>query len=162
KSLFFGGVTRRFPQLRVAFLEGGVAWGARLLCDLVSHWDKRNVGALQNVDPANLDVDTLFELFERFGGTWAQHYRADDGERMFLRLRGTVSSGAVDPHRAMLDEFAACQIDDPREILDLFVTPFAFGCEADDPMTACAFWDANPYHARLRAMFGSDIGHWDV
>ena len=28
KSLFFSGVTRRFPDLRVGFLEGGAAWGA--------------------------------------------------------------------------------------------------------------------------------------
>jgi hypothetical protein len=28
KSLFFGGVTRRFPRLRVGMLEGGTDWGA--------------------------------------------------------------------------------------------------------------------------------------
>src|SRR5205823_2095799 len=26
KALFFGGVTRRFPGLKFAFLEGGVGW----------------------------------------------------------------------------------------------------------------------------------------
>ena len=27
KALFMGGVTRRFPALKFAFLEGGVGWG---------------------------------------------------------------------------------------------------------------------------------------
>jgi len=46
---------------------------------------------------------------------------------------------------------------------DLFAANFYFGCEADDPITACAF-DARvvPFGARLRAIFGSDIGHYDV
>ena len=30
KALFLGGVTRRFPDLRFAFLEGGVGWGCQL------------------------------------------------------------------------------------------------------------------------------------
>ena len=38
-----------------------------------------------------------------------------------------------------------------------------FGCEADDPINAWAFNErVNPFGARLRAMFGSDISHWDV
>ena len=31
RSLFFGGVPRRFPELRFAFQEGGVAWACNLL-----------------------------------------------------------------------------------------------------------------------------------
>ena len=46
----------------------------------------------------------------------------------------------------------------------LFSYPnFYFGCEADDPMTATAFkseW--YPNNVKFNAMFGSDIGHWDV
>jgi predicted TIM-barrel fold metal-dependent hydrolase len=30
KAIFLGGVTRRFPRLRFAFLEGGVGWAAQL------------------------------------------------------------------------------------------------------------------------------------
>src|SRR5919201_504468 len=41
KALFLGGVTRRFPDLRFAFLEGGVGWGCQLFCDLVEHWERR-------------------------------------------------------------------------------------------------------------------------
>ena len=45
----------------------------------------------------------------------------------------------------------------------MFVPRFFFGCEADDPMTSTAFnTKVNPFGARLNAMFGSDIAHWDV
>ena len=53
KSLFLGGVTRRFPTMNFAFLEGGVAWAAALFSDIVGHWEKRNLAALRaNLDPA--------------------------------------------------------------------------------------------------------------
>jgi len=43
------------------------------------------------------------------------------------------------------------------------VTPFYFGCEADDPSNVWAFnTRANPLGARLNAIFSSDIGHFDV
>ena len=84
--------------------------------------------------------------------------------------RRTASSGchrralpriAKDP--ATLDEFAACAIERPEDIAELFATPFFFGCEADDPMVRTAFdTAANPFGARLKAVFGSDIAHWDV
>ena len=50
-----------------------------------------------------------------------------------------------------------------RRIRDLFVPSFYFGCEADDPVTSSAFEaKRNPFGVRLNAVFGSDIGHWDV
>jgi hypothetical protein len=43
------------------------------------------------------------------------------------------------------------------------VNNFHFGCEADDPINAWAFnAKVNPYGARLKAIFSSDISHWDV
>ena len=40
---------------------------------------------------------------------------------------------------------------------------FYFGCEADDPLVAWAFdREGQSLGARLRAIFGSDISHWDV
>ena len=43
------------------------------------------------------------------------------------------------------------------------MTPFYFGCEADDRANAWAFRPgANPFNARLNAIFSSDIGHFDV
>ncbi|HEU5193421.1 MAG TPA: amidohydrolase family protein, partial [Methylomirabilota bacterium] len=46
KAIFFGGVTRRFPGLNFAFLEGGVGWACGLYADLIGHWEKRNRQAL--------------------------------------------------------------------------------------------------------------------
>ena len=46
KALFMGGVTRRFPQLNFAFLEGGVGWAVSLYADLLAHWQRRNGDAV--------------------------------------------------------------------------------------------------------------------
>jgi hypothetical protein len=40
-------VTRRFPTLKFAFLEGGSAWGASLYTDIIWHWETRNPEILQ-------------------------------------------------------------------------------------------------------------------
>ena len=63
-----------------------------------------------------------------------------------------------DEDPATLDEFARCGIASVDDIRDVFTTAFHFGCEADDPMTALAVRVA----PRLKALFASDIGHWDV
>src|SRR5205814_1018039 len=47
KAIFLGGVTRRFPELRFAFLEGGVGWAAQLFGDLIEHWERRGAPALE-------------------------------------------------------------------------------------------------------------------
>src|SRR5215475_15532492 len=59
KSLFFGGVTRRFPELNFGFLEGGVGWACSLYADLIGHWEKRHREALENTNPARLDQPAL-------------------------------------------------------------------------------------------------------
>ena len=60
------------------------------------------------------------------------------------------------------DDWAAAGIACEQDIVDRFVPQFYFGCEADDPTTAFAFARGNPCGARLRPVFSSDIGHWDV
>ena len=56
-----------------------------------------------------------------------------------------------------------CGIEKAEDIKGLFIPNFYFGCEADDPMNAIAFnARLNPFGARLKAIFSSDIGHWDV
>ena len=56
KALFFGGVTRRFPDLNFAFLEGGVGWACMLYADLIGHWEKRNGRAIESTRPDKLAV----------------------------------------------------------------------------------------------------------
>lgn len=156
KSLFIGGVTRRFPNLKFGFLEGGVGWACSLYADLIGHWEKRNLKSLENLDPANLDQELLLNLYRRYGGKMVE------GKLDQLEERAAVMiSRHEDP--AMLDEFKACRIKRPEDIRDLFVPNFYFGCEADDPVNAWAFdTKVNPFGARLKVLFGSDIGHWDV
>lgn len=150
KSLFLGGVTRRFPELRFAFLEGGVAWAAALYADIVGHWEKRNRDAMAHLDPAGIDKAVLMELM-------AAHAPKIDLDPAL----STLPRRTEDP--AMLDEFAPCAIERAEDIADLFATPFFFGCEADDPMVRMAFdTAANPFGSTLKAVFGSDIAHWDV
>ena len=156
RSLFLGGVPHRFPTLRFAFQEGGVAWAASLYTSLVSHWEKRNRDAIGHYDPSTLDRELLVDLFERYG---SDAYRdrldgLDDGLR-------PLSLPDEDP--ATIDEFAASGVESAEDIRDTYTTQFHFGCEADDPMTALAFdTRRNPLGARLRAIFASDVGHWDV
>jgi predicted TIM-barrel fold metal-dependent hydrolase len=129
KALFFGGVTHRFPTLKFAFLEGGVAWACSLLCDLVGHWEKRNGKAVQNYNPAQLNRDDFVELCRRYGGKRVEgRLEALMEGRSFF---GMFESNQEDP--AMLDEFAACGIQKKEDIRQLFVPNFYFGCEADDP-----------------------------
>jgi len=153
KSLFLGGVTHRFPDLRVGFLEGGVAWAVSLYADLIGHWEKRNADEIGQLDPDTLDVDALMAFVDQYGdeGTVG---RADD-------VRAYFSRPAARP--AVLDEFEAVGIETRTDLRDKFVPRFFFGCEADDPLVAWAFnTDVNPMGAKLQPLFGSDISHWDV
>jgi predicted TIM-barrel fold metal-dependent hydrolase len=153
KSLFLAGVTRRFPELRIGFLEGGVAWACALFAGLVGHWEKRNRDAIRGLDPDRLDVDALMGWFADYGDD-AVLARLDE-------LRAYFSRPGARP--AVLDEFEACGITRPEDLRDLFVDNFFFGCEADDPLLAWAFRDdVNPLGALLRPVLGSDISHWDV
>src|SRR5213595_2692540 len=67
KALFLGGVTRRFPELNFAFLEGGVGWACMLYADLVGHWEKRNGEAIKSTHPSRLDRARLLEFARKYG-----------------------------------------------------------------------------------------------
>jgi hypothetical protein len=156
RSLFLGGVPHRFPTLRFAFQEGGVAWAASLYAALVAHWEKRNRNAIGHYDPSTLDRDLLTSLFERYG---SEAYR----DRLDALDDGLRPLSLPDEDPTTLDEFAASGVECAEDIRDLFTGSFHFGCEADDPMTALAFdGRRNPLGAQLRAIFASDVGHWDV
>jgi hypothetical protein len=156
KALFFGGVTRRFPELSFGFLEAGVGWAANLFSDLVGHWEKRNGEAIANYDPQHIDHELFSSLIEQYGNERVLRKFQERGEHSFW--------GDIDEEdRSALDEFAAAGIDSAEQIRDRFVPNFYFGCEADDPINAWAFNNKiNPFQARLNAVFSSDIGHWDV
>ena len=155
KALFLGGVTRRFPRMRFAFLEGGVAWGCSVFADLISHWEKRNGTVIQDFNPANLDREKLAVVLKQYGG-----------EKMVSRwteFEQWVTRGMGSALPEELDDFAACKIERKEDLRDLFVPQFYFGCESDDPTVTYAFAaQANPFGAKLGAVLSSDISHFDV
>lgn len=163
KALFFAGVTQRFPQLKFGFLECGVGWACSLYSDLIGHWKKRSRAGMQNYDPANLDREMLVELCHRYGADLVNG-RLDDPKMRRLAMVGFHAfTGASEEDPAWIDEFAQTGVTKPSDVPGLFVPNFYFGCEADDPINAMAFdTKKNPYGVRLRAIFSSDIGHWDV
>ena len=159
KALFLGGVTHRFPDLKFCFLEGGVGWAANLYNDLCEHWEKRNMAALRaNLDPSAVDRAKMRALFEEYGNAQYQGHAAEIEKGYDHPLMAPTGE---EPEPS--DEFAACGIAKGRDIYDRFVPNFYFGCEADDRMAATAFNPRlNHFDARLKAMFGSDVGHFDV
>jgi len=154
KSLFLGGVTRRFPDLKFLFLEGGVGWARSLLGDIKGHWEKRNREAVYSYDPRQIDREQFTALFHRYAGKLFREMPAGTEASIFL-------ARPEDP--ANVDDFVHCAIERKQDIRDLFVPSFYFGCEADDPVTSSAFdTKRNPFKAKLNVVFGSDIGHFDV
>jgi predicted TIM-barrel fold metal-dependent hydrolase len=157
KALFFGGVTRRFPDLNFAFLEGGVGWACMLYADLIGHWEKRNRQAIERTNPNRLDRAALLQLVQKYGSR-AVAEAVSRGEGLEGDSHSTATGGIED-----LDDYFRCRIERKEDICELFVPRFYFGCEADDPVNAWAFdHHANPLGARLNAIFSSDIGHFDV
>jgi predicted TIM-barrel fold metal-dependent hydrolase len=156
KALFLGGVTRRFPDLRFAFLEGGVGWGCQLFADLIEHWERRGRDGIAYMDPKKLDRTLLKSLVDKYGD--------DDMAAELARRDGWPSreedelTGGV----PVLDDYAACNITRKEDWIELYAKPYYFGCEADDRMNVTAFGRANPFGARINAIFSSDIGHFDV
>jgi predicted TIM-barrel fold metal-dependent hydrolase len=155
KAVFLGGVTRRFPELRFAFLEGGVGWACQLFGDLLEHWERRSAKALERMDPRKLDRGLLMSLVEKYGDadTVAALQARDGWPDNDHDLTGAVAD---------LDDFSACKITRKQDWVDLYAAPFYFGCEADDRMNAAAFNPHNPFGAKLNALYSSDIGHFDV
>ena len=155
KAIFLGGVTRRFPKLRFAFLEGGVGWACQLFGDLIEHWERRNAKALEHMDPRKLDRELLMSLAEKYGDPeLTEALKARDG---WPDHDPNLTGGVAD-----LDDFSACKITRKEDWVELYAKPFYFGCEADDRMNACAFSRNNPFKSKLNALYSSDIGHFDV
>jgi len=152
KALWFGGVTRRFPTLNVGFLEGGVGWACSTFMRTIDHWKKRNATAIGTLDPARLDQALFAKLIDQHGHERIRAYRD-----------AIVRDSLWAPHPDQLDDWRECRVETAEQLAELFVPRFYFGCEGDDKMSAVAFdTRMNPFGSRLRATFGSDIGHFDV
>ncbi|MHC5720222.1 MAG: amidohydrolase family protein, partial [Nostoc sp.] len=120
KSLFFGGVTRRFPQLKFAFLEGGSAWGASLYVDIIWHWETRNKQhLLTNNNPAILDKEALVELYTRYGGELVDGRLDKIGDDLGFHHQLLAPE---DPGE--LDEFELAGIEKPEDVRDRFLNHF--------------------------------------
>jgi predicted TIM-barrel fold metal-dependent hydrolase len=154
RSLFLGGVTRRFPSLKFQFLECGAGWACTLYAELVHRWEKRNRKAIRGLlEASQASGPEFMRLLNEHGGDPMRRKLEDLPHGILLQL------GTTEPP----DDFAACQIESVEDIAELFVDRFYFGCEADDPSAVWAFdTGLNPGGARLRALLGSDMGHWDV
>lgn len=158
KAVVLGGVSKRFPTLNFGFLEGGVAWACELYAGLVGHCSKRNSSVIDNYDPKNIDYEGLADLFAEYGQNMVQG-RPDPNSDVFR---------SPNAWRQKEDTLIAHELDNlgikkAEDLRPLFEPNFYFGCEADDPLVSVAFdTRINPFGSRLKAMFSSDIGHWDV
>jgi hypothetical protein len=150
-----GGVPQRFPGLHFSFLEGGVSWACQLFSDLIGHFEKRNGEAVAQFDPKEFDLGLGLELLQAHGRD-DMRARADS---FAAGMRAFMSHDEPD-----VDDFAASGLQTVDDIVEIFTQRFSFGCEADDPLTRLAFDAPRSGVAgrNLRAVFASDIGHWDV
>jgi predicted TIM-barrel fold metal-dependent hydrolase len=160
RALFMSGTTQKYPGLNFGFLEGGVWWGVALFNDLVEFWEKRNMKAMMEYhDQATLDVELLEDMFRRYGNEYLTAERIGPDARQQVKAARTPD-GRVP---AFVNDWTEVSIERREQIRDLFVTPFYFGCEADDSLNYTAFnARANKMGAKIKAMFSSDLGHWDV
>ena len=157
RSLVFGGVPARFPNLSFGFLECGAGWAVDLLHSLEEHWEKRNLEGLRNYDPKGLDRARLNQLLTEYGGP--QYVAAPSRERLGRAYDEGITRHDRETDR---DEWARCGVREEHDFAKIFEN-FFFGCEADDPSVFRAL-DArgNPFKMRFQPIFSSDIGHWDV
>lgn len=163
KSLFFSGVTRRFPKLRVGMLEGGAAWASETYVHLVDRFHKRGGGRVQNYNPAHVDADLLYQLYLEHAGDLLGG-KAWSKDEILASAFGVTSSSRNQPQRPEeIEDFAASGVASVEDIKARFVDNFYVGNEADDRTVAAAFnTKVNPLGARINAYWSSDTGHWDV
>ena len=127
KALFLGGVTRRFPDLRFGFLEGGVGWGCQLFADLIEHWERRGAKGLAYMHPDKLDRPLLRQYVDKYGyGDIAAELDRRDG---WPAREEDHMDGGVPVH----DDYAPCNITKKQDWIDLYATPYYFGCEFGRP-----------------------------
>jgi predicted TIM-barrel fold metal-dependent hydrolase len=157
RSVFLGGVVRRYPSLNFGFMEGGVSWACQMYADLIEHWEKRRRAGLQY--PNETNVDELRELIGRYGD---QRLKANTDAIMgsLDAFRPECSLEELGRPEHVTDDFEAAGINSKADVRSVFTGNFYFGCEADDRATMWAF---DPrMGVRLRPVFSSDFTHFDV
>jgi predicted TIM-barrel fold metal-dependent hydrolase len=163
KCLLFAGVPRRFPTLRFAFLEGGVGWACDLLHHFEEHWEKRGARAMKRLDPRLMDQDLYDRLLEKYGMPVPQ--RTADG---LVWRTGTFQMSQTVPEipenaEWVRDEFAESLIEHEDDLREIFENQLFFGCESDDrSVQRASHAQGNALDARLRPLFSSDAGHFDL
>ena len=133
-----------------------MSWARSLYSELIAHWIKRNGEAMQLYNPAAIERAALLKYAREYGGRVS-------GERVDEVLDSLINRMGAGYDADLLDEFAPSAVRSPEEIRDIFTASFYFGYESDDPLNSLA-WQAmgTPFDAKLKAIYGSDIGHWDV
>jgi predicted TIM-barrel fold metal-dependent hydrolase len=153
RSLVFGGVPTRHPELRFAFMEGGAAWAVSLARDLIAHWQKRAGHAIDRYHPDHVDRRLIADLVGTYGADGVRA-RADQLEAALSYLNQPVCADEL------VDEFEASGIDGFETVERIFREQFFAGCEADDPLTCLAFDER--LGPGVGVLLGSDLGHWDA
>ena len=158
KALFFGGVTRRFPDLNFAFLEGGVGWACMLYADLIGHWEKRNRQAIESTNPSKLDRRPAARAARRSTGARAvaeavgrgEGLEGDSNSRSPAGSRTWTTTSGARSRRRKTSATSSCRAS--TSAARPTIRPMR------GPSTARRI----PCGARLNALFSSDIGHFDV
>lgn len=160
KALFFGGVTRRFPRLRIGLLEAGAAWGVGVYRQLCDAFGRRSRRAIQRGNPALLDREEFHRYWREYGAELWRDREYSKDELATLAF-GCLASASEQPND--VDDFALAGVENEHDIHDRFVNNFWFGTGPDDPSVASAFnVRDNPLGAELRPIWGTDLGHWDA
>jgi hypothetical protein len=137
-----------------------VWWAVALYNDLVEFWEKRNMEAMMKYhDHAKIDLELLHDMFGRYGNDYLK------AEGIVTEMKKQVAAARTPEGKVpdFVNDWNEVDIRRREDIRDLFVKPFYFGCEADDSLNYTAFnAKANKMGAKLKAMFSSDLGHWDV
>jgi hypothetical protein len=157
KSVFLGGLVRRYPSLNFGFMEGGVSWACQLCADLIEHWEKRRPAGLQN--PGATSIAEMHRFIARYGDARLKA-NADAIMNSLDFLRPECSVEELARPEFIADDFAAAGIESKDDIRAAFSSNFYFGCEADDRTTLWAFDPRMGF--RLRPVFSSDFTHFDV
>jgi len=157
RSVFLGGVARRFPTLNFGFMEGGVSWACQMYFDMIEHWEKRRRAALQY--PNSTQIPELSALIARYGD---DKLKASTKAIMdsLDAFRPECSVEELGKPEHVVDDFEAAGVESKGDIRSVFSENFYFGCEADDRATMWAF---DPRMGiRMRPVFSSDFTHFDV